>query len=65
MINHVPSLDLRRLTEAWRLKAGRIQVKYGQQNPTAVSLVVSALETCAEEIEDLINRNPPSPTTSP
>ncbi len=49
----VLAADLRVLTEAWRLKAGRIELLYGVLPKTSEALK-AAFETCAEEIEELV-----------
>ncbi len=46
--------ELRVLTEAWRAKAGRIEVKFHEASPNTVKHLKAAFETCAEEVEELV-----------
>ena len=43
--------DLLRLAQEWRDKAARIEVKYGNADPARAAR--AALESCAQELEEL------------
>ena len=47
---------LKWLCEQWRMKAARIELTFGKhdQRATAVAVAISAIETCAEELEQEI-----------
>lgn len=44
---------LKSLAAKWREKSHRIKDKFGRENPNLVTHVEAALETCAQEIEEL------------
>lgn len=43
-----------RLAEGWRTKADYLKKKYGGISPNLTNHVATALETCAQELEDEI-----------
>ena len=45
---------LRQLSEQWRAKADRVRVLHGKANPQASKAGVTALETCAEELDEAL-----------
>jgi hypothetical protein len=48
------ALELRYLSEAWRNKATGLEMRHGKSDPHTTKHVVSAFETCAEEIEEVV-----------
>jgi hypothetical protein len=52
---------LRMLAEAWRSKAARLEKTYARQSPNLVLHCKTALETCAEDLEQLLG----APTQPP
>lgn len=42
------------LAESWRTKALHLQQKYGTASPNTVLFVVTVLESCAEDVEELV-----------
>lgn len=52
------------LAQAWRSKAEAINQKYRDVAPEQAQVAVSALETCAEEIEDLVRGEYENETTN-
>lgn len=44
---------LKLLAAGWRDKAHALRDKYGKENPNIINHVCAALETCADEVEEL------------
>ena len=45
---------LKQLSEQWRAKADRVRVLHAKANPQASKAAVTALETCAEELDEAL-----------
>lgn len=49
----VPTELVLRLAASWKEKADRLNERYRDMQPLATAAAKQALETCAEELEDL------------
>ena len=47
---------LKQLSEQWRARADRVQTIYRGVQPQAAKASAAALETCAEELDEMLER---------